>query len=102
MFVHGFTKGCNSNWLPGTLIGTSGEQLYKVKLSDGRIVQRHADHVCSRQAECNIPVQDDEFDDIPNPTTQKQNSSGNVATEVCRSQRNCRPLNVSRLKEGGM
>ena len=53
----------NPNWLPGTVIGTNGEQSYKVKLSDGRIVQRHADHVHSRQVEYNIPVQDDEFDD---------------------------------------
>ena len=39
MTVHGFNKGLRDNWLLGTVVGTSGNQSYKIKLTEGKILQ---------------------------------------------------------------
>ena len=52
VMVRGFNKGPKGNWLPGTVVSTSGEHSYNIKLSDGKIVRRHADHIRNRRGDC--------------------------------------------------
>ena len=91
MTVHGFNKGLRDNWLLGTVVGTSGNQSYKIKLTEGKILQRHADHIRHRQYDCSVPDNEDDIDDIPIPISQQQPASGNAPTELCHSQRPHRP-----------
>ena len=90
VMVRGFNKGPKGNWLPGTVVSTSGEHSYKIKLSDGKIFRRHADHICNRQGDCS-PDQDYDTDDIPIPVSQQPRTSGSAPTELRRSQRYHRP-----------
>lgn len=46
VFVKNFTSG--PTWLDGTITKPKGHCSYKVKLSDGRIVCRHSDHIRTR------------------------------------------------------
>lgn len=48
VMVRGFNKGLRDNWLPGTVVGTSSNQSYKIKLTKGKILRRHADHIRHR------------------------------------------------------
>ena len=66
-------------------------QSYRVKLADGQVVRRHADHIRRRHSDCDLSVPDDELDDIPNPVPQLQPTTESVANELRRSQRNRRP-----------
>ena len=56
VMVHGFNRGLRGSWLPGTVIGTMGEHSYKVKLTDGKILRRHADHIRHRQSDCSMRI----------------------------------------------
>ena len=100
--VRGFNKGLRDNWLPGIVVGTSGNQSYKIKLTEGKILQRHADHICHRHGDCSIPDHEDDIDDIPIPVSQQQPASGSAPTELRHSQGPVGLQSVSRLKEGGM
>ena len=64
VMVHSFNKGPKDNWLPATVVSTSGGKSYKIKLTDGRIMRRHTDHIGPRQSDC-IPDPEDDSDDIP-------------------------------------
>ena len=52
VLVRNFSRRCNSNWLPGTITKLSGMQSYRVKLADGQVVRRHADHIRRRHSDC--------------------------------------------------
>lgn len=90
VMVHGFNKDLKDHWLPGTVVSTSGEHSYEIKLTDGKIVRRHADHIRKRQGDC-TPDQDNDIDDIPMPVSQQPPTSGNAPIELRRSQRYRRP-----------
>ncbi|XP_056118298.1 uncharacterized protein K02A2.6-like [Rhinichthys klamathensis goyatoka] len=49
VFVRNFARG--QRWLPGAVLGKSGPRSCVVRLSDGRDVRRHQDHVRSRHVE---------------------------------------------------
>jgi len=83
-------KGPKNSWLPATVVSTSGGQSYKIKLTDGKIVRRHADHIQPRQSDC-IPAPEDDSDDIPIPVSQQPPASGSATIELRRSQRYRRP-----------
>ena len=89
--VCGFNKGLRDNWLPGTVVGTSGNQSYKIKITEGKILQRHTDHIRHRHDDCSIPDYEDDIDDIPIPVSQQQPASSSAPTELRCSQRSCRP-----------
>ena len=46
MFVENFGHG--SKWLEGTIEEIKGPLTYMVKLSDGKLVKRHVDHIRNR------------------------------------------------------
>ena len=43
MYVWNFGEG--DTWLAGTIVNAPGPRSYNVKLSDDRVVRRHADHI---------------------------------------------------------
>ena len=43
MYVRNFGEG--DTWLAGTIVNAPGPRSYNVKLSDDRVVRRHADHI---------------------------------------------------------
>ena len=45
LFIRDFHRQASSPWSPGTIVLSCSGQSYKVKLSDGQVVQRHADHI---------------------------------------------------------
>ena len=91
VMVRGFNKGLRDSWLPGTVVCTSGGQSYRIKLGDGKILRRHADHIRPRQSDCNISNQEDDTDDIPFLVSQQQPASTSAHTELRRSQRSRKP-----------
>ena len=46
VFVHNFGGG--DTWLAGKIVNAPGPRSYNIKLSDDRIVRRHADHIRHR------------------------------------------------------
>ena len=46
VYVRNFGEG--DTWLAGTIVNAPGPRSYNVKLSDDRVVRRHADHICFR------------------------------------------------------
>ena len=47
VFVRNFSTSGNT-WLPGTIVGSKGSLVYHIQLEDGRVVQRHIEHIHSR------------------------------------------------------
>ena len=92
VMVYGFNKGLRNSWLPGIVASTNGEQSYKIKLADGKILRRHADHIYPRQGDCNISNQEDDIDDIPFLVSQQQPASTSAPTKLRHSQRSHRLL----------
>ena len=84
VLIRDFNKRSNSKWLPGTITKPSGVQSYKIRLADGKVVRRHADHISSRHTNC-ISMPSDELDDIPIPTTKVNDSA---TSPLHRSERN--------------
>ena len=70
VMVRGFHKGPKDICLPGSVVSINGDHSYKIKLSDGKIVQTYAGHIRPRQSDC-IPVSEDDADDIPIPASCK-------------------------------
>ena len=85
--VRGFHKGPKNSWLPGSVVSINGDHSYKIKLSNGKIVRTHADHIRPRQSDC-IP---DDADDIPIPASQQPPASVSAPMELRHSQRYRRP-----------
>ena len=90
VMVHSFNKGPKDNWLTATVVSTSGGKSYKIKLTDGRIMRRHTDHIRPRQSDC-IPDPEDDSDDIPIPVFQQPPARGRPTTELHHSQRYRKP-----------
>ena len=103
--VHNFKQGntvlvqnfgretVSSQWLPRVIKELCSTNSYKVQLDNDQVVQRHADHIHARQANCNISSIDFDADDVlPFPTTsQASNSSNNIPLTLHGSQRNRSP-----------
>ena len=49
MYVCNFSNG--ARWLPGKISAVLGSRHFEVKLSDGRIVKKHLDHVRMRTSD---------------------------------------------------
>ena len=96
--ISDFSKRSNFKWLSGTITKPSGVQSYKIRLADGKVVRRHADHICSRHADY-VSMPSDELHDIPISTTKVNDSA---TAPLHRSELNCRPLIASRLEKGGI
>ena len=69
MFIRVLHKQASSPWSPGTIVQLCGRQSYKVKLSDGQVIQRHADHTCKRLTSCDDVEQNEELDVSPFPVS---------------------------------
>ena len=89
VLVRNFGKRTDSQWLPGVITELCGTNSYEVQLDNDQIVQRHADHILARQADCNIPTSGIDSDDVlPFPATSTSNTT---PPTLRRSQRNRRP-----------
>ena len=53
------------NWLPGTILRTSGPSTFDVTLVDGRTVRRHVDHLRARIPDTNTPPSLDDLLELP-------------------------------------
>ena len=49
-------------WVPAVIKNKTGPLTYELKLTDGRIVRRHIDHIISRESNVDPPF--DNFDDL--------------------------------------
>ena len=65
VFIQDFCRQANSPWSPGTIVQSCSGQSYKVKLSNGQMVQRHADHICKCTTSCDDVEQSEELVDVP-------------------------------------
>ena len=69
----------------------SGTNSYKVQLDNDNMVQRHADHIRARQADCVFPTSSNDSDDVvPCPIVVQTFLSDEATPQIPhRSQRNC-------------
>ena len=82
VFVKNHRKG--QNWLPGKITGSSGPLSFQVRLSDGRNVRCHQDHLRQRSSDTSLSeqlVEDTESGDVdislpPNTTSPLPNATG--------------------------
>ena len=75
VFVRNFVQG--DTWLAGKIVNAPGPRSYNVKLSDDRIVRRHADHIRPRSADLPEELTDNALDDTIPITVSDQNSPAN-------------------------
>ena len=77
-----FCKELNSSgskWLPGQIQEVRGLVTYTVLLQDGRVIERHIDHIRSRT----VNIDDDQPDDAGNVLYPLlSNSSSTTSTEL--------------------
>ena len=52
-----------NKWLPGTITNKQGPLTFRITLDDDRVVQRHIDHIRSREC-IGLPVGTATFDDV--------------------------------------
>ena len=64
VFIRDFCRQASSPRSPGTIVQSCSRQSYKVKLSDGQVVQRHADHIHERTTSCDDVEQSEELEDV--------------------------------------
>ena len=70
VFIRDFRRQASSPWSPGTIVQSCSGQSYKVKLSDGQVVQRHADHTRECTTSCDDVEQSEELEDaLPFPVS---------------------------------
>ena len=62
VYVRGFGNG--PRWIPGTIVKVHGSRSFEIKLSDGRMVRRHLDHIRLRTND----VSDEMLGDLPTDT----------------------------------
>ena len=73
-------------------VQSNGGQSYKVKLSDGQVVQRHADHIRERTTSCDDVEQNEELDVSPFPvSSQPMEQQATTQPTLRRSQRIRKP-----------
>ena len=79
VIVRNFAKG--PRWIPGIIAATKGKLVFLVKLTDGRIVRRHIDHIRYRTGDTAAAeeFEEQEDDPLPNPITQAATSSNDPA-----------------------
>ena len=65
MFVQDFCRQASSPWSPGTIVESCSRQSYKVKLSNGQMVQRNADHIRKCTTTYDDVEQSGELEDVP-------------------------------------
>ena len=84
----GHTSG--PNWLPGVIIKCCGSNSYQIQIDNNQVVRRHADHIITRQTDCDVPnmIDDDDVDTLPLPAT---SSDATNSSALRRSQRTRRP-----------
>jgi hypothetical protein len=75
VFIRNFARG--PTWVSGTIVMTQGPCSYRVKLSDGRVVRRHVDHMRPRSiADPPESAADETLDDaFPGPTMDTEQST---------------------------
>ena len=93
VFIQDFRRQASSPWSPGTIVQSCSGQSYKVKLSDGQVVQRHADHICERTTGCDDVEQSEELEDVsPFPvSSQPMEQEATTQPTLRRSQRIRKP-----------
>ena len=92
VFIRDFRRQASSPWSPGTIVQSNGGQSYKVKLSDGQVVQRHADHIRERTTSCDDVEQNEELDVSPFPvSSQPMEQQATTQPTLHRSQRIQKP-----------
>jgi len=71
-------------WLPGLVVGFEGSAVYRVCLKDSRVVRQHGDQLRFRAAGCETDslAIDGLLEDIPNPCTGVEASTGEPETAV--------------------
>ena len=65
MIIQDFYRQAISPCSPGTFVQSCSGQSYKVKLSNGQMVQRHADHIRKCTTSCDDVEQSEELEDVP-------------------------------------
>ena len=75
VFVCNFAQG--DTWLAGKIVNAPGPRSYNVKLSDDRIVRRHADHIRPRSEDLSEESTDNALDEIITITISDQNPPAN-------------------------
>ena len=92
VLIRDFCRQASSPWSPGTIVQSNGRQSYKVKLSDGQVVQRHADHIRERTTSCDDVEQNEELDVSPFPvSSQPMEQQATTQPTLHRSQRIRKP-----------
>ena len=87
VLVRNFSTG--PPWLSGTIINSAGPRSFEIKLTDGRVIRRHVDHIRSREpaVEVTAPAQDDyELSDGSSGVT----PNGQLASSAPLLRRSCR------------
>ena len=69
--VYARNYGQGPLWLPGLVVGLEGSALYRIRLTDNRVVRRHGDQLRVRTDNCETdsPAADAALEDIPSPCT---------------------------------
>ena len=63
------------NWLPGSIVESLGPLSFRVKLSDGRLVKRHIDHILFCPDNHSQQIQSDAYDWLDPPHISQTNST---------------------------
>ena len=68
---------CNPKWVPGVIVKVTGPLSYDIRLTDGKIVRKHVDHVIRRDSPQSTPVDGDDIVDqeAGTPTVTDENSN---------------------------
>ena len=56
------------DWLPGTITRATGPLSFEIKLSDGRTVRRHCDHLRPRAGDVPVQPSSGDWADLPDPS----------------------------------
>ena len=92
VFIHEFHIGAvKPTWLPHTVIQRDDRPNYEIKLSDNHIIRRYADHIRTRETNCEDVSPHEEVDDVPIPMIQLTPVNAPVSVELCHSQRVRKP-----------
>ena len=92
VFIHEFHRGAaKTTWSPDTIIQKDVRPNNEIKLSDNQIVRIHADHIPSRESDCEDVLPREEVDDVPIPVIQATPVNAPVSVKLRHSQRVRKP-----------